>query len=377
MLPPLSPSSQILPLTGRNPSPFNFQFFIHQPSGALLLVPEDVLGLLEAVCDAKHREPEAHLEAATDFLLQALSESGNTQPVLFVQGVTDKDLSLVQTISERIQPSSSNEILLPGMHTLEAQELISRSPENLECKPGAILILRHLLEHAHNLDTFLQGLAEILRDDGICLIEVPDTTALLAGGDLTQLWEEHMVYFTSSSLKRALQHAGFEVLAHQSMISDGEDLCLAIIRRSRMPYCFLESDSVDDLSKVFLRKIWVQLHQVKDALVLLSNDHAIYLFGANHIGGLFLDLIADQANLINGVIDDDPEKANCSISLARTAIIPLESICRARSIHILVAVNEGRAPDLYERLRIDLPEFEGHRVESLVSFLTNCWQKIQ
>lgn len=375
ILPPLSASSQITSLGGGTPKCFNFQFSIHSPSGVLLLVPEDENGLLEAVRNAKHREPEEHLEAASDLLMQALaSQPSHTRHV--VRGLTDKDQTLVATLCQRLAASSPGLILLPESHPLEAQDVVHRSPAQIICEPGSILVVRHLLEHARNLDSFLHGLRKILGNESICLIEVPDSSGLFTCGDLTQLWEEHALYFTASSLHRALRSSGFDIIAHQNMISDGEELCLAVVRRSE-PVSSQQDEKAADASAIeFLVRLPNQLQRIKSALATLAAERTTYIFGANHIAGFFLDLISDGAKHIRRVIDEDPDKVSCSLGLLCMPIGPLESIDRNRPVHLLVAVNEGRAPKLYERLQILLPESDGHRVESLVSLSLKCWETI-
>lgn len=374
-LPPLSASSQINPLFAISPKSFKFQFSIHGSSGALLLVPEDEKSLLEAVRNAKHTEPEEHLQVASSLILKALSASPFLDTQYAVRGLTDKDQSLVTIISQ-ILHSSQGLILLPERHPLEAQDVVCRTPEKIICKTRSILIVRHLLEHARNLDSFLNGLRKILVNQSICLIEVPDSHGLFSHGDLTQLWEEHTVYFTSSSFHRALRSCGFDVLTHQKIISDGEELCLAVVSRSELRPALRSEKSDKALAIDFIVRLPNHLHHINATLCAYASKRATYIFGANHIAGLFLDLISSGAHYIRMVIDDDAEKIGNSLGLLRTPIGPLDSVDRNRPVHLLVAVNEGRAPGLYKRLRLSFPDSDGHRVESLVSLSTKCWEPI-
>ena len=373
ILPPLSASSKITPLRGGAPTYFNFQFSIHRPSGALLLVPENDHGLLEAVRNAKHREPEKHLEAASDLIIKSLKKSQTSNAHWSVLGITNKDQSLVNNLCQKLETSSPGLVLLPESHTLEAQDIIHRSPGKIICEPRCILIVRHLLEHALSLDLFLYGLRNMLRNESICLIEVPDSFGLIAKGDLTQLWEEHTAYFTQNSLHRALRFSGFDIIAHQKILSDGEELCLAVVSRSEPDIFEKREEEAGVLAMEFLDRLPNQLLRIKAAIASIATERTTYIFGANHIAGIFLDLIADGARHIFMVIDDDLEKADHSLGLHCTQIGPLESIDRKRPAHLLVAVNQGRAPELYERLNLLFPESDGHRVESLVSLCLKCW----
>lgn len=375
-LPPFSASSQISPLDSCIPKSFCFQFSIHDLSGALLLIPDDENGLLEAVRNAKHREPEQHLEAASDLLIEALQAAQLSHISYSFRGLSDKDQTLVATLCQRLNSSSPGLILLSGIHTLEVQAIVSCVPAQITCEPESILVVRHLLEHARNLDSFLQGLWKVIGKESICLIEVPDSIELFTSGDLTQLWEEHTAYLTSDSLHRALRASGFDILAHQEMISDGERLCLAIVRRSEILLHQAAENYHDESAINFLAKLPNQLDQINSTLASLSAGRSAYIFGANHIAGIFLDLIADGAKYIRSVIDDDPEKSSCSLGLLCTPIVALESVDRSRPVHLLVAINQGRAPELYDRLFALFPESNGHRVESLVALSKKCWEML-
>lgn len=375
-LPPLSASSQISPLDSDIPESFCFQFSIHDLSGALLLIPDDENGLLEAVRNAKHREPEQHLEAASDLLIEALQAAQLSHISYSVRGLSDKDLTLVATLCRRLNSSSPGLILLSGSHTLEVQAIVSCVPAQITCESENILVVRHLLEHARNLDSFLEGLWKVIGKESICLIEVPDSSELFTYGDLTQLWEEHTAYFTSASLHRVLRASGFDILAHQEMISDGERLCLAIVRRSELLLHQVAEKHHDSAAVNFLAKLPNQLRQINSTIAHLSSERTSYIFGANHIAGIFLDLIADGAKHIRSVIDDDPEKSGCSLGLLCTPIVTLESVDQSHPVHLLVAINQGRAPELYDRLLALFPESKGHRVESLVTLFQKCWESL-
>jgi hypothetical protein len=377
MLPPLSASSQLLSRQDQSAQAFNFQFSIHKPSGCLLLSPEEDVGLLEAVRHSRHCEPEAHLEDAAALIWKALVSAESHAASRVFSGLTNKDLSLVQLLNDRSRISDTPyQILFPKCHPLEAQEIVSRSPNQIAYQNGSILIVRHLLEHARHLDSFLDGLGEIIGDEGLCLIEIPDSTSLFIMGDLTQLWEEHTAYFTPRTFHKAIYHHRFELIAEQSITSDGEDLCLALIRQANSSRKTPSAEPEFLETQHFLSRLPLQLHRVVATLQVVHQEHTIYVFGANHIAGTFLDLLADKAGFVEAVLDDDREKNGCRIGLSSTVIrLPIE-ISVKTPVHILVAVNEGRSPHLYLRLRLMFPIADGHKVESLSRFYSQAWERI-
>lgn len=377
MLPPLSASSQIRTRRDQYAQAFNFQFSIHKPSGCLLLNPEEDAGLLDAVRHSKHCEPEAHLEDAAALIWQALGSTEGLATSRPFFGLTNKDHSLVQLLNDRSGASNTpRQIVLPECHPLEAQEIVSQNPSQVSYQNGSILILRHLLEHARSIDSFLAGLWKVIGESGICLIEIPDSTSLFIMGDLTQLWEEHTAYFTPRTLHKAINYHGFELMAEQSIISDGEKICLALIRQAKSPKTISTGESEHLQAQNFLSRVPIQLHRIVSTLEVVRQEYTVYVFGANHVAGTFLDLLANKAGFVEAVLDDDCEKTGCRIGLSSTLIILPVDIPAKNPVYILVAVNEGRAPHLYQRLRLMFPAADGHQVESLTQFCTSAWEQI-
>ena len=68
-----------------------------------------------------------------------------------------------------------------------------------------LVLARHLLEHVPNVGEFLGWLAESTSrtEGGVLFVEVPDTTRVLAEGAFWDVYHEHCVYFTTSSLEYA------------------------------------------------------------------------------------------------------------------------------------------------------------------------------
>ena len=60
------------------------------------------------------------------------------------------------------------------------------------------------MEHITDLDDFLEGIDFVLSEEGTLVIEIPDSSANINSLDYG-LWEEHVNYFTLTTLKTLLQ----------------------------------------------------------------------------------------------------------------------------------------------------------------------------
>jgi SAM-dependent methyltransferase len=72
-----------------------------------------------------------------------------------------------------------------------------------------IVISRQVLEHIPDIQKFFDCVDILLKDDGLLFIDVPNVVPGLVKGDCTIAWEEHVNYFTDTSLLYTLDRFGF------------------------------------------------------------------------------------------------------------------------------------------------------------------------
>jgi len=367
----LSASSCLQKSKLKKPSRYQFKLSIHESNGSLLLNPIDDTGLLKLIKNAPHSEPESHIQAAFDITSIALQRLNLESPAA-IYGLSEKDRSFIFAFSNKYNILHSD-ILYPNLHPLEVQSLVSKASLNCSCESKSFVVIRHLLEHVRNLDCFLTGLRNILEQGTICFFEVPNSIKLLTEGDLSQLWEEHTIYFTTDTLLRSLRNAGFNILASSNTISDGEDVCMVVaVKNDHTPIMTYSSNNTQ-VSINFLAKLPNQIRALQLGIDAAADMRHVYIFGANHVAGTFLDIIEDRARRICALIDDDPLKSGHTLGLCQVPIITPAKLPPDRTLHILVAISEGRAPSLYDQLRNIFLADRGHVVESLASYCIKGW----
>jgi SAM-dependent methyltransferase len=94
--------------------------------------------------------------------------------------------------------------------------------------PWDCVVLRQVLEHVSDLRDFGTALHRLLREDGLLVIEVPDSRTNIEGLDYG-LWEEHVNCFTPESLDRFLVGHGFRAVHTYTSIFSG--VCLTVVAR--------------------------------------------------------------------------------------------------------------------------------------------------
>lgn len=373
IFPRLSPSSHIRKMGESVAGPYQFSFRVHEPSGALLFLPESDVGFLEVVRGAKHHEPEGHIDKCIRHILGAFSRSGGNLENAKMWGLSDKDFSLLKALASATGREHS--VLFPKLHCLEVEDRLAASIQKRHDFDADLIVVRHLLEHVRDVEQFVRALRHLLRSDGICFIEVPDSTRMLSSGDITQLWEEHCAYFTPTTLSNLFELNGFEVLDLECLESDGEDLCLLVVRVKGDEHKSVPPAKSDSLEGRFLTQLPKFVEELSSSVAAFSEENDIWIYGANHMAGVFLDIVAGSRLRIRGVIDDDPVKSHGLISSMNVEIHPYETLLTQRSFHLLVAISEGRVPELYSRLSRDFRDSQRHHVQSLATFAEQVWEK--
>ena len=167
--------------------------------------------------------------------------------------------------------------------------------------------LRQVLEHIENLSDFGLALRNLLKPNGLLVIEVPDAQSHFDLPDFA-LWEEHINDFSLGSLKHFLRQHGLEVI--DSYKTQFSGVCLTVLSR------LVDTRSVDvePVSQIVdsFRK-WAKCFdpfrsQVQAELqYFASRDLPIALYGVGSRSSFFLNVTRSMGN-ISFAIDDDPAK---------------------------------------------------------------------
>jgi hypothetical protein len=93
--------------------------------------------------------------------------------------------------------------------------------------PAGLIFHSDVLEHVEDPVGFLRSHHTFLVKNGCIAIAVPDSTESVACGDISMLMHQHVNYFTVGSLRRAVEAAGFSVLAVEKSGYGGSLYCFA------------------------------------------------------------------------------------------------------------------------------------------------------
>lgn len=258
-----------------------------------------------------YRDPERHLDDLARATASVLPSS-----TAFILGMSYKDAPLLDrfaalglTHQKNLDRDTDWGLSDPryGIETMQAR-CTTEWAESIRNQYGRVdlLIVRHVLEHAHDPPAFLAACRRLIEPNGLLLIEVPGCDTEFARGDCGALWEEHVSYFTADSLRRTLMTHGFYPRLIGNYPYTVED-CLAAVAQcgtTQKSSAATTSTLVSDL-RSGRERLRTQLQH--RAEVLRQSQSGIAVYGAGHRTATWLEL-AGIADVVTCVIDDDPSK---------------------------------------------------------------------
>jgi len=264
----------------------------------------------------RYNEPEGHLDALTQRLVQLPGLNRDCA----VAGLTYKDESTLERLRQhgyghitQVDPVADLGIedRTAGLETIQAA-LGEESGRRIARSRGKVdlLIARHVLEHAHDPQAFLAGVACLVKPGGYAVFEMPDATQFLDARDYAFVWEEHIAYFTADTLRTLLTRNGWEEIEIATYPYVLENSLVAIVRlgepSARMPASGMEAEIAR--GQAFAKSFPARKQRYRERLSgLKAAGKRIALFGAGHLSAKFLNLFA-VGDLVECVVDDNPHK---------------------------------------------------------------------
>ena len=177
------------------------------------------------------------------------------------------------------------------------RQFLEEGAEEISGAPYDAFYILSFLEHNPDPCAYLRRIAQNLTEDAVGIVEVPDVDMILREQLYSEFIQDHLLYFTEDTLRRTLEHCGFEVLSCTS-IWHGYVLS-AEVRRRRAPNV---SDFLTQQEKV-RRSVDVFLSEME-----AKGIHTA-VWGAGHQALADLSLLG-MAGRIDVVVDSADFKQN-------------------------------------------------------------------
>ncbi|MBE9116858.1 methyltransferase domain-containing protein [Lusitaniella coriacea LEGE 07157] len=277
-----------------------------------------------------YREPDAHLNSLADTLSQLSGLSKDAA----IAGISYKDDPLLERMEQRgfsniwrLDPQQDLGIDDPsaGIEILQ-ERLTPQTAQSIVATRGKVdlLIVRHILEHAHHLHSFVAGLRELLTPQGYIVFEVPDCERSLSLCDYTTIWEEHLVYFTPETFRNCFGFCGFSLVHFESFPYPFENSLVGIGQAQESAietFPTLEKlEAENQRGTVFSQGLEKRRDRLKEFFSNYQQEQGkIALMGAGHLCCAFVTFL-ELDDYFEFVVDDNPNKQNLFMPGSRLPI---------------------------------------------------------
>lgn len=223
-------------------------------------------------------------------------------------------------------------------------------------KYGAVdvMIVRHVIEHSYDLSAFINSIKALVKPGGYIVWEVPDCEKAIEKGDCTTIWEEHTFYFTSFTFKKLLQDSGFSLVHFEMIDYPLENSIIAIVKNENCSGQFVlneeisiskEIERADKFAESILERKKLIISKLQE---LRKKKGPIALFGAGHLSVAFLSIM-EVENMIDFVIDDNPNKIGMKMPIGQLKIVGSECLRAEKAGICLLGLNPHNQHSVIKR----------------------------
>lgn len=187
-----------------------------------------------------------------------------------------------------------------------------------------VVVCRHTLEHIPDPVEFLLALNDLLAEEGMLVIEVPDSSTLTARYALHEIWDEHLYYFSEQNALALVAHNGFHTLESRVYPHLGsENLVIYARRRSGAS----RNEVVPARSGFDMLSFRARVERLTTDLKRRAAvwRKPVVALGASHPQTNFLS-ITDIAQFVDYLVDDDRDKQGKYVPVAGRSPLPVVSM---------------------------------------------------
>lgn len=143
-----------------------------------------------------------------------------------------------------------------------------------------VIIIRHVFEHINDLTGMVQSIEQLLAKDGVLIVEVPDITQTVKHRVYSNIFHEHVNYFSLFTLNRLMERFKFECIFNKEVDIHGGSILSVYKRTENIQLSKLNVD-IDVLGFMNEAKEFYQ-DLSKKIISKISEGKKVYGFGASH-----------------------------------------------------------------------------------------------
>ncbi len=302
-----------------------------------------------------YNEPEEHL----DKLVNKLNKLKNINKDNIIAGAGYKELSILNRFKKLgfkntwVLNSKKDLKIKDKNHNLETiQDRISKISKRkliIKKKPADIFIARHILEHTYSTIDFINSLQSMINDNGYLVVEVPDCENSLKNSDYAMLWEEHLFYFTETSLKKLFLENGYEIKYFERYRYSYENVLIIILKKKtnyKLKSIKIKKPLINFSFKKLKKDQTLIYNKIKK---IIYKGYKVCLFGTGHVACTFIKML-ELSDLIDLVVDDNKKKFGMYLPNLNCKIKKSKELKKYNKLLIILGVNSESEKKIIKEL---------------------------
>lgn len=192
-----------------------------------------------------------------------------------------------------------------------------------------LIISRHNLEHIEHPSQFLEKISKAAASAGSAkyvFVELPDVESMIKNNRIDNVFLEHMHYFSQSTITTLFHKNGFSAIKLWKNERYGGSIC-GIFKTSQKKVIEKTLVDVDGLRSQLIDSYRAFNQRCEQLRIFLEEHYGnCYGYGAGHSSPFLAYHIDGRFHLLEGIIDDDPNKIGKKISGIAPPIISFDSV---------------------------------------------------
>ena len=187
-----------------------------------------------------------------------------------------------------------------------------------EGRSADVVVANNVMAHTPDLNSFVEGIAIVLADDGIATIENPSVRELIAHCEFDTIYHEHFSYFSCTSVDALMRRHGLRLVDVEEFPTlHGGTLRWTVSRTgepSAAVTAHLEAEREAGIDRfAFYEAFGERVRQVRDELLALLHDlkgkgASIAAYGAAAKGSTLVNYVGIGTDLVDYVVDRNVHK---------------------------------------------------------------------
>lgn len=209
-----------------------------------------------------------------------------------------------------------------------------------------VMHANNVLAHVPGLNGFAAGLAHVLKDDGVAVIEVPYLRDMIDKVEFDTIYHEHLCYFSLTALHALFTRHGLHVTDVERIAIHGGSLRLFLSpgapeRHERVSALLAEETALGMTGLQYYEDFTRRIMTLKAALKSLLSDlkgagRSVAAYGASAKGSTLLNVFGIGRESIDFIVDRSTVKQGRYTPGVRLPILAPEALLERRPDYVLL-----------------------------------------